>query len=957
MAVRNESVRLSLDDAGFSTGMARAAAATALLDRQLDKLDGSNVRVSKSVDTSSRSFDRMGQSARANDSSINQLTGRLRLMADAAAILGPSLVPIGAVAVPALAGLASQFAFTAGAAGTAVLAFQGVGDALKALNTAELEPTADNLDEAWKAMRLLSPAARDMVRSLQEARGGLESLRDTAAEGLFPGILRGFDDLEELAPRIDGIVGTISSTLGQLFAEGSESLASDRWADFFSMIEAEARPALMDMGHALGDVIHGLSELWEAFAPLNRDFGSWLADTAAGFDEWAEGLSQTEGFQSFVDYIRENGPKVAEAFVALTDAVVQVVEALAPLGGPSLQIIEAFAKAVATIADSDFGTPIFAAAGALALYNRTLQVTAALQGRMALTGGGGLLGFVGGRAGVGPTRAALQGVRQDVSNLAAVYGTAGARTARESARISAATKSLRTNLAGVAKGAGPAALAMGVFASAMTDADDAIIGTNTSTGALIGLMAGGPLGAGIGAAVGSVLDLKAAYEATNEVIAGGDQNAALDAYTERVEKLTSVWSIASGESERLAVQDAFSWLTTGETQTSKLMHEAAEWTSTGETMAEALRRVGVEAADVDSKTGGLSGALHRSAVEMRREEAAADRLNARLDAQKAAVKAAGDEWGSYADKVKFGKTSVDDLIRRWDRISEASRDFGRNVRDAIQRGLDPKIIQDVIDQLGPRGAAGALEEFANASPKRAAKIEASFRRMSRGAGAVESVLDALIALITGDGLTVDPSGIVNGAARGKQSIENLSDGVSGAILGLKNLGQQKPSPKVTLDGAPAAVQAANGVRSAILGIPENRSVNVNVTASGRGLSFFDSGGYTGPGRKHDVAGIVHRGEVVIPQELVKRDWTMLASRYGHLPGFADGGMAAAPSVRPARRDSSRSTVVVRDRFPNRVALEVEGHTFFAAVRVIAEDAASDAIEGSELMWAEEQRAG
>ena len=50
-----------------------------------------------------------------------------------------------------------------------------------------------------------------------------------------------------------------------------------------------------------------------------------------------------------------------------------------------------------------------------------------------------------------------------------------------------------------------------------------------------------------------------------------------------------------------------------------------------------------------------------------------------------------------------------------------------------------------------------------------------------------------------------------------------------------------------------------------------------------------TGGYTGPGGKYEPAGVVHKGELVLPQEVVNADWSLLKSRYGYLPGFADGG--------------------------------------------------------------------
>ncbi len=51
MGVRRESVELSLQDRDFTSGMARAAAETALLNRELKNLDGTSVRAGRSTKT------------------------------------------------------------------------------------------------------------------------------------------------------------------------------------------------------------------------------------------------------------------------------------------------------------------------------------------------------------------------------------------------------------------------------------------------------------------------------------------------------------------------------------------------------------------------------------------------------------------------------------------------------------------------------------------------------------------------------------------------------------------------------------------------------------------------------------------------------------------------------------------------------------------------------------------
>lgn len=62
------------------------------------------------------------------------------------------------------------------------------------------------------------------------------------------------------------------------------------------------------------------------------------------------------------------------------------------------------------------------------------------------------------------------------------------------------------------------------------------------------------------------------------------------------------------------------------------------------------------------------------------------------------------------------------------------------------------------------------------------------------------------------------------------------------------------------------------------------------------LSGFSGGGYTGDGGKYEVAGPVHRGEWVVPQEVVKRPGMLsFLNQLTYGSGYANGGLAGAPS--------------------------------------------------------------
>ncbi|WP_126978519.1 phage tail tape measure protein [Frigidibacter oleivorans] len=62
-----------------------------------------------------------------------------------------------------------------------------------------------------------------------------------------------------------------------------------------------------------------------------------------------------------------------------------------------------------------------------------------------------------------------------------------------------------------------------------------------------------------------------------------------------------------------------------------------------------------------------------------------------------------------------------------------------------------------------------------------------------------------------------------------------------------------------------------------------------------GMMGFASGGYTGAGGKYQPAGVVHKGEYVMPQETVRRLGVRAldAINTGKLPGFASGGLVGS----------------------------------------------------------------
>ena len=469
--------------------MARAAAASELFQKSLGRTSVQSEKAGSALRKADGDTAKFSATVTRSKRDLDSFSGRLGLVASAIGALGPAAVPITAVAIPAVTGLAQELGFAALAGGTAVLAFQGVGDALTAMNKAHLEPTAANIEKARKAMEQLSPAAQDLVRKLESMRGELGKLKDAAGSGILPGATAALDDLEKRLPIVERILHEVSAAVGDALRDGAESLAGPEWDKFFRFIATEARPELTKLAKSIGNVAHGLAEMWVAFGPLNSDFSSWMLKASRDFNSWATGLSKTEGFADFVAYIRENGPRVADAVGSIANAMLQIVEAATPIGGPVLHTISAVADAIAAIADSPLGTPIFGAVAAFSALSLAMKAWAAI-----------------GRSSVGQFVVGQQQVR--ASLLATV-------SAQERATLSASALAARqTRARGAMVGMGAQAAVLGLMMTGVTDK----VGLNNT--ALLGLAGSlaGPYGAAAGASIGLTMDLAKANNDLSDAI-------------------------------------------------------------------------------------------------------------------------------------------------------------------------------------------------------------------------------------------------------------------------------------------------------------------------------------------------------------------------------------------------------------------------------------------------------
>ncbi len=428
-------------------------------------------------------------------SQVDTTNDRMAWMAQSFLAIGPALAPIGAAAVPAMAGLSTQLALTASAAGVTALALVGVGDGLKALNDYQLEPTAQHLAKLNEEMVKLGPAGADFVRFLDSLSGDLRSLQLASREALLPGVTQGLDSLMTRLPEVRSIVTDIAGALGTLAAEGGRAIASDRFTEFFTYLDNTARPLLIEMGHTLGNFVEGLSNLFVAVGPLSERFSAGFLQMSEDFAAWSRGLDTDSTFQDFLAYVSESIPKVNAFLSSLVDALVNLAQAVAPIGDVMLPVLTDLLGVFSSLVSTPLGTAFFAFAAAVSAYGRAAALAS-------VTTGGLISGLTpGARAIAANTKATLIAI--PAMNQ---FGTALLRAGQSAKYQSETTLAANRAVASFLRGVGPAVAAAGLLAVNLSHVDNKLGLTTTSLFAMSGLMIGGPWGAAVGAGIGLTKD-------------------------------------------------------------------------------------------------------------------------------------------------------------------------------------------------------------------------------------------------------------------------------------------------------------------------------------------------------------------------------------------------------------------------------------------------------------------
>ncbi|PAD36322.1 phage tail protein [Terribacillus saccharophilus] len=248
-------------------------------------------------------------------------------------MLSSTLVPIIAsliglignlgVVAGTVAGSAFSLASAFGAAGTAALAFGLFA--------------APTIQAVFGDIEDMNAAQYKAAGAFQSMKSNYMDLAKAIEQPVLEAFTKAMDITKKLIGTLTPMVKSAAGAVNNLMDSLAKSIDSKAMREFFDYLNKSAGPMLETIGKSVGNFIKGFLSMMTAFGPLAEDTAKGFLRMSEGFASWAAGLSQSAKFQAFVNYIRENMPKIKSI---VGDAITGIINTFSGFSGTASGMLD-----------------------------------------------------------------------------------------------------------------------------------------------------------------------------------------------------------------------------------------------------------------------------------------------------------------------------------------------------------------------------------------------------------------------------------------------------------------------------------------------------------------------------------------------------------------------------------------------------------------------------------------
>lgn len=370
-------------------GMTRAQVLTRALSDSLDEYGDKMDRLATKIRTFGTVFGQQikGVLIASFQGLIPIIAGLVPAIMAVANALG--VVAGGALGVAGAFGIAASGAFAFGAMAVSAIKMLNDGTLEATAQTKRYEASLDQVQSTWEsiikqnqsqifntlanaldtvnvALGRMKPFLAGISKGMEQAsQSVLKWAENSQTASKFFNMMnttgvKTFNTLLSAAGRFgDGLINVFTQ-LGPLFlwtAKGLDNLGKkfQNWANSVegqnaikSFIEY-TKENLPKIGQIFGNVFAGIGNLMKAFAQNSSNIFDWLVKMTSKFREWSEQVGKSEGFKKFIQYVQENGPVIMDLIGNIVRALVAFGTAMAPIASVILKVVNALVGFIAKL--------------------------------------------------------------------------------------------------------------------------------------------------------------------------------------------------------------------------------------------------------------------------------------------------------------------------------------------------------------------------------------------------------------------------------------------------------------------------------------------------------------------------------------------------------------------------------------------------------------------------------
>ncbi len=324
----------------------------------------------------------------------------------------------------------------------------------------------------------LSPAAQKAAKQVKAFQDAYLKWQEKLEPAVLPVITGALKLMQRLFGPLTPLIRGSAKALTGLEKSASKALGGDFWKSFFEDLATAAPKAITGLGKSFGNIIKGVTGFIKAFLPFTGTVIGGIEGATKKFAAFGEGFGKSKGFQSFLAYARENGPKVIQVVKNLFTIVKNLISGLSGSGSGALDVVVSITNWLASLSPETLRTFALAVLGVVVAFKAWKTISTAvdavkksIETAKTVVGGAKAAWSGLGKAATGSAKlvkGAASGIASAAKGIAKGAGKAGTavwtgiRTA--ASKAASVAKTSGTAIATAAKRAGSAAAKGGVAA-------------------------------------------------------------------------------------------------------------------------------------------------------------------------------------------------------------------------------------------------------------------------------------------------------------------------------------------------------------------------------------------------------------------------------------------------------------------------------------------------------------